>query len=126
MPPCVQVGGQLYKGVIPGYEAWGTALCAGTNFIMRADTLQACPAMHARPSSAAPACCTLLSVPSTRDCNVLRVGQRHGWFPAGLGAVGLAISQELRVTCHLAFFYDEVLATGAPFLTDASRGCKAT
>ena len=42
--------------------------------------------------------------------------QRHGWFPAGLGAVGLAISQELRVTCHLAFFYDEVLATGAPCL----------
>ena len=40
--------------------------------------------------------------------------QRHGWFPAGLGAMGLAISQELRVTCHLAFFYDEVLATGAP------------
>lgn len=49
--------------------------------------------------------------------------QRHGWFPAGLGAVGLAISQELRVTCHLAFFYDEVLATGAPCLPPRAEGC---
>lgn len=48
--------------------------------------------------------------------------QRHGWFPAGLGAVGLAISQELRVTCHLAFFYDEVLATGTFLLSLACKG----
>ena len=43
---CVQLEGQLYKGVVPGYEAWGTALCAGTNFIVQADALQACPATH--------------------------------------------------------------------------------
>jgi hypothetical protein len=30
-----------------------------------------------------------------------------------MGALGLATSLELRVTCHLAFFHDEVLATGA-------------
>ena len=42
----------------------------------------------------------------------LTCAQRHGWFPVGLGALGLAISLELRVTCHLAFFYDEVLASG--------------
>ncbi|KAK9842240.1 hypothetical protein WJX81_002174 [Elliptochloris bilobata] len=78
--PCMGTPGldrQLYRGVVPGYEAWGTALCAATNFIVRADTLQ-----------------------------------RHGWFPVGLRAVGLAISLELRVTNHLAFFHDEVLATG--------------
>lgn len=42
----VQLEGQLYKGVVPGYEAWGTALCAGTSFIVQADALQARPATH--------------------------------------------------------------------------------
>ncbi len=38
---CMQLERHLYEGMVPGYEAWGTALCAGTNFIVRADTLQA-------------------------------------------------------------------------------------
>ena len=38
---CMQLEQHLYEAMVPGYEAWGTALCAGTNFIVRADTLQA-------------------------------------------------------------------------------------
>lgn len=37
----MQLERHLYEGMVPGYEAWGTALCAGTNFVVRADTLQA-------------------------------------------------------------------------------------
>jgi len=39
-----QLERHLYAEVVPGSEAWGTALCAGTNFLVRADALQARPA----------------------------------------------------------------------------------
>jgi hypothetical protein len=46
----VQLERHLYAEVVPGYEAWGTALCAGTNFLVRADALQARPDPHSGPT----------------------------------------------------------------------------
>ena len=45
-----QLEQHVYAEVVPGYEAWGTALCAGTNFIVRADTLQARVAAQQPPA----------------------------------------------------------------------------